>query len=109
MDDYINLNLPKDLTFSKVLKVFKDYLDEDDKYEIVETLHGYLIMSWDSERDYYDAFELCDTPQDVVKHLLYAVENFIRYTFNCLDGDLTEDAKEQLRIRQEKYLNELRS
>jgi len=108
MDDYVNLNLPKDLTFSKVLKAFKDYLDEDDQYEVVETLHGYLIMSWDSERDYYDSFELYDTPQDLVKHLLYAVENFVRYTFNCLEGDMTEDAKEQLRIRQEKYLNELR-
>jgi len=108
-DDYTNLSLPTDLTFGKVLNAFKDYLDEDDMYDIVETSHGYLIMSWDSERDYYDTFELCGTLQDMVKHLLFAVENFVRYTYKCLEGDMTEDAKEQLRIRQEKYLNELRS
>ncbi len=109
MDDYINLNLSKDLTFSKVLKVFKDYLDEDDEYEVVETSHGYFIMGWDSERDYLDSFEPCDTPQDMASHLLYAVENYMRYILNCLDRDMTEDEKDQLRTRQEKYLNELRS
>ena len=29
------------LTFEKVMEVFKDYLTEDTRYEIVKTSHGY--------------------------------------------------------------------
>ena len=36
------------LTFEKVMAVFKDYLAEDARYEIVMTSHGYTVLEWDS-------------------------------------------------------------
>ena len=36
------------LTFEKVIEVFKDYLTEDTRYEIVMTSHGYTVLEWDS-------------------------------------------------------------
>ena len=38
------------LTFEKVLAAFKDYLEEDDRYTILMTLHGYTIMEWNTSR-----------------------------------------------------------
>ena len=32
------------LTFEKVMAVFKDYLAEDTRYEIVMTSHGYTVL-----------------------------------------------------------------
>ena len=36
------------LTFEKLPTVFKDYLAEDTRYEIVMTSHGYTVLEWDS-------------------------------------------------------------
>ena len=36
------------LTFEKVMEVFKDYLTEDTRYEVVMTSRGYTVLEWDS-------------------------------------------------------------
>ncbi len=108
MDEYNDFKLPKDLTFDKVMGVFKDYLAEDDQYEIVETSHGYAFMNWDSTVKVWDTPELCATPQDMVKHLLGALENYMEYNFARGVRDITKDEQTQIRAYQEEYLKKLR-
>ncbi len=108
MDVYIDLKLPKNLTFEKVLNVFKDYLDEDNRYKIMETLHGYAFMSWDSTAKEWEFVEPCDTPQEMVEHLLGALENYMEYNFTHGLRDITKDERTQIRACQEEYLKKLR-
>jgi len=91
MDGHIDLKLPKNLTFNKVLTVFKDYLDEDDRYEIVKTSRGYYLMGWDTRAEKWDTLKLCDTPQIMVEYLLDALEEFIEYKLMRCLRDPTED------------------
>ena len=37
-------------TFEKVLTAFKDSFEEDERYTILMTLHGYTIMEWNTSR-----------------------------------------------------------
>lgn len=37
-------------TFEKVLIAFKDSFEEDERYTILMTLHGYTIMEWNTSR-----------------------------------------------------------
>ena len=51
------------LTFEKVMEVFKDYLTEDTRYEIVMTSHGYTVLEWDSSANIWAGEELRATPE----------------------------------------------
>ena len=50
------------LTFEKVMEVFKDYLTEDTRYEIVMTSHGYTVLEWDSSANTWAGEEVCASP-----------------------------------------------
>jgi len=86
MDVYLDIKLPKKLTFEKVLYVFKDFLAEDNRYEILETLHGYAFVVWDATAKEWDFIKLCDTPQDMMEYLLCALENYVEYLLCILEN-----------------------
>ncbi len=107
MDNNILSNLPKDLTFDKVLEVFGDYLSKDDKYEIVNTSHGYTLMEWDFAINDWAGSEFCATPQNMVAALLDALANYLENSYTHGERDISEGEYKQLKSLQEEYLKKL--
>ena len=73
------------LTFEKVLDIFKNYLADDDMYEIVMTSHGYTVMEWDGRLGDWADSRLCKTPQDMADILLSGYET--RFTRPALRSE----------------------
>ena len=92
------------LTFEKVLDVFKDYLADDDMYEIVITSHGYTVMEWDGRLGDWTDSKLCKTPQDMADILLSGYEGYLEYQAThghreLTEGDLAQvEAKRQIMV-----------
>ncbi len=84
------------LTFEKVLEVFKDYLVEDTRYEIVMTSHGYTVLEWDSRANTWAGEELCATPEIMRDVLLDSFTGYLEYKAILADGEISE--AEQARI-----------
>jgi len=84
------------LTFEKVLEVFKDYLAEDTRYEIVMTSHGYTVLEWDSRANTWAGEELCATPEIMRDVLLNSFTGYLEYKAILADGEISE--AEQARI-----------
>ena len=96
------------LTFEKVLDVFKDYLADDDMYEIVMTSHGYTVMEWDGHlRDWADS-KLCKTPQDMADILLSGYEGYLEYQATHGDRELAEDDMSRIETQRQIMLTKLR-
>lgn len=51
------------LTFEKILTVFREYLNKDERYEILITSRGYTVMEWDSVRKDWAGAQFCPTPE----------------------------------------------
>jgi len=87
------------LTFEKVLDVFKDYLDEDKRYEILMTSHGYTIMEWDSaQKDWADA-QVCPTAERMKDILLDALAGYMEYKITLCSRSLADG--ERLTIQEQ--------
>ncbi|WP_298033164.1 hypothetical protein [uncultured Dysosmobacter sp.] len=88
------------LTFEKVLEVFKDYLVEDTRYEIVMTSHGYTVLEWDSRANTWVGEELCATPEIMRDVLLDNFTGYLEYKAIVANGEVSED--EQIRITEQR-------
>ncbi len=88
------------LTFEKVLEVFKDYLAEDTRYEIVMTSHGYTVLEWDSRANTWVGEELCATPEIMRDVLLDNFTGYLEYKAIIANGEVSED--EQIRITKQR-------
>lgn len=77
------------LTFEKVLKVFKAYLDDDPLYEVVQTSHGYTLMAWEPHRNDWYSADIQKTPDDLRNALLGTYANFLEDKITGNDRDLT--------------------
>jgi len=88
------------LTFEKVLEVFKDYLAEDTRYEIVMTSHGYTVLEWDSRANTWVGEELCATPEIMRDVLLDSFTGYLEYKAIIANGEVSED--EQIRITEQR-------
>jgi len=88
------------LTFEKVLEVFKDYLAEDIRYEIVMTSHGYTVLEWDSRANTWVGEELCATPEIMRDVLLDNFTGYLEYKAIIANGEVSED--EQIRITKQR-------
>ena len=83
------------LTFEKVLAGFKDYLDEDKRYEILMTSRGYVILEWGSNQTLEDA-TFCLTPEVMKETLLNALEGYLEYKITLCNRDLTDDERHMI-------------
>lgn len=88
------------MTFEKVLEVFKDYLVEDTRYEIVMTSHGYTVLEWDSRANTWVGEELCATPEIMRDVLLDNFTGYLEYKAIVANGEVSED--EQIRITEQR-------
>ena len=88
------------LTFEKVMAVFKDYLAEDTRYEIVMTSHGYTVLEWESVANIWAGEELCATPEIMRDVLLDNFTGYLEYKAVIESGEITE--AEQTRIAEQR-------
>ena len=78
------------LIFEKVMEVFKDYLTEDTRYEIVMTSHGYTVLEWDSSSNTWAGEELCATPEIMRDVLLECFTGYLEYKAITTNGEISE-------------------
>ena len=78
------------LTFEKVMEVFKDYLSEDTRYEIVMTSRGYTVLEWDSSANTWAGEELCATPEIMRDALLDCFTGYLEYKAITTNGEISE-------------------
>ncbi len=78
------------LIFEKVMEVFKDYLTEDTRYEIVMTSHGYTVLEWDSSSNTWAGEELCATPEIMRDVLLDCFTGYLEYKAITTNGEISE-------------------
>lgn len=83
------------LTFEKVLATFKDYLEEDDRYDILMTPRGYTIMEWDTSHQNWAGAEFCATPEQMRDLLLDDFACFLEYKITLCNRSL-EDSERQM-------------
>ena len=95
------------LTFEKVMEVFKDYLTEDTRYEIVMTSHGYTVLEWDSRANTWVGEELCATPEIMRDVLLDCFTGYLEYQTITATGEVTEIDQEQITAQRQELLNKL--
>ena len=95
------------LTFEKVMEVFKDYLDEDTRYEIVMTSHGYTVLEWDSRANIWAGEELCATPEIMRDVLLDCFTGYLEYKAITASGEITEAEQERITAKRQALLEKL--
>lgn len=88
------------LTNEIVLKVFSDYLNRDDDFEVVLTSKGYTVMGFDCYRQDWNTVDYCPTPEALRDSLLNAYESFRELEITGGDRDLTE--KEEAKLAKER-------
>ena len=89
------------LTFEKVLAGFKSYLDEDARYEILLTSHGYIILEWGSSNQSLESAVYCPTPEDMKETLLDALAGFLEYKTTLGNRDLKESERQAIEAKVE--------
>ena len=74
------------LTFDGVLKSCEEFLTEDMATEVVKAVHGYIVMFWDKEREEYDFFDLCHTPEELMNELVESYGSYLSWLV-CVNKD----------------------
>ena len=95
------------LTFEKVMEVFKDYLTEDTRYEIVMTSHGYTVLEWDSRANTWAGEELCATPEIMRDILLDCLTGYLEYKAIIANGEIAKAEQEQITAQRQALLEKL--
>ena len=95
------------LTFEKVMEVFKDYLTEDTRYEIVMTSHGYTVLEWDSRANTWAGEELCATPEIMRDVLLDDFTGYMEYKAIIASGEVSEIARAKILAQRQKFIDQL--
>lgn len=96
------------LTFEKVLEVFKDYLAEDTRYEIVMTSHGYTVLEWDSRANTWTGEELCATPEIMRDVLLDNFTGYLEYKAILAYGEISEAEQARITLQRQRLSEKLR-
>ena len=96
------------LTFKKVLEVFKDYLAEDTRYEIVMTSRGYTVLEWDSTANTWAGEELCATPEIMRDVLLDDFTDHLEYKAIIENSEITEAEQARITEQRQTLLEKLR-
>ena len=95
------------LTFEKVLEVFKDYLNEDDMYEVVSTSNGYTLLEWDSQCSEWTGVKLCRTPEALVDALMYGYTGSLEYRATLGRRELNDCDRAQVEAARQAMLAKL--
>lgn len=95
------------LTFEKVLGAFSDYLNEDNRYEVVTTSHGYTVMEWDSTMGDWAETWFCPTPEKMNEILRDAMAGYLEYKSTHCRRALTEAEQRDIQTKLQALSNKL--
>ena len=95
------------LTFEKMMEVFKDYLSEDTRYEIVMTSRGYTVLEWDSSSNTWAGEELCATPEIMRDVLLDCFTGYLEYKAITTNGEISEAEQVWIAAQRQTLLEKL--
>ena len=96
------------LTFERVLEVFKEYLAEDDMYEIVVTSHGYAVIEWNSAGQDWTDIKHCATPEEMRDILLNDFVGYLEYQVADENGNMPDFARKRIEIQRKTLLEKCR-
>ena len=94
----------KNLTFEKVLGMFRDYLAQDDCVEAIKTSRGYAVIEWDDRLESWTGIEHCSSPAKLHENLLNRMASFLEYSFTSGGRELTDEEKNQIEKQQKLLL-----
>ena len=94
------------LTNEVVLKIFADYLAEDQALEVVPTRHGHAVMLWDNAGQDWSEVTCCPTPEDLFDKLLDAAIGYQEYLILRKDemDNLDDIGKQEIEQLRQEYL-----
>ena len=95
------------LTFEKVMEVFKDYLAEDTRYEIVMTSRGYTVLEWNSKANTWAGEELCATPEIMRDVLLDDFTGYLEFKAIIANGQISEADQMQITAQRQELFKKL--
>ena len=95
------------LTFEKVMEVFKDYLSEDTRYEIIMTSRGYTVLEWDSSANTWAGEELCATPEIMRDVLLDCFTGYLEYKAITTNEEISEAEQAWIGAQRQTLLEKL--
>ncbi len=84
------------LSYEKVLDVFKEYLDEEDMYEIVTTSHGYTLMGWNAPRKEWHTAKYLETPETMLEALLETYADYLADELTGSNRDTTPEEQTEI-------------
>ncbi len=96
------------LTYERIFDVFKQFLEENGIYEIVQTSHGYTILEWDARGKEWIGATLCSTPEEMAETLLDDLTGYLEYKATLGRRELTHDDISQVNAQRQTYLEKLR-
>lgn len=95
------------LTFEKVMEVFKDYLAEDTRYEIIMTSRGYTVLEWDSRANAWAGEELCATPEIMRDVLLDDFIGYLEYKAIVSKGEVSKTERAEIAAQRQALLEKM--
>ena len=95
------------LTNEMVLKIFEDYLEEDQAIEVVQTRHGCAVMLWDTAKQDWSDVKCCPTPEKLFDALLEAVVEYQEYLVlrKCDADTLDKTNRQRIERLRQRYLH----
>ena len=93
----------ENLTFEKVLGLFRDYLAQDDCVEVVKTSRGYAVIEWDDRLESWTGIEHCSLPAKLHEILLAHAASFLEYGFTSGSRELTDVEKHKIQMQLNPY------
>lgn len=90
------------LTFEKILAGFRNYLDEDTRYEVLMASRGYVILEWGSTNKTLESATFCPTPEIMKETLLNALEGYLEYKITLCNRNLTDNERQIIEAQVEK-------
>lgn len=96
------------LSYEKIFDVFKQFLEENGIYEVVQTSQGYTVLEWDARGKEWISATLCATPEEMAETLLDDLTGYLEYKATLGRRDLTCDDMAQVSAQRQIYLDKLR-
>lgn len=89
------------LTFERVLEAFKNYLHQDQRYEILMTSRGYVILEWNSSNRDLESAVFCPTPEIMKDVLLDDLAGYLEYKATLGSRELADFERQEIQARVE--------
>lgn len=95
------------LTFEKVLDVFREYLIQDEMYEVIMTPHGYALLEWDFRCEDWTDIKRCATPEIMLEILLDKYTGYLEYQSADGNGNVPDHAKAEIEVKRQTLIEKL--